>query len=367
MKKTLTLGDSGVEHLILKGSPTPGFKTLQVTTEVDGKEYTNLIKIAFSPDKLAPTTPLPKDFTRYWDKCIAKAREVPLEPKFTRRPQYDNAFADVYEVRFENAAKGCYLYGMLAVPKGVCPTDTVATRQYPAVILWPGAGVKAHRGDVNFFPEHGVITLEMGIHGIPVSYDDDIYADLRANALNKYSAILSPDRNRYYYNKVYVGTVKTVDLLCTLPCVDAGRIGCYGGSQGGALSTINAALDARIRCAAISYPALSEIGGYARGRADGWPHLFRVDEVGETEEALLQVADYYDVINFARQIKTCKVLFFLGFNDVVCCPTSTYTAWNALPRENKHKQLVLMQESGHWMHADYQHDRREWLLEQLTK
>ena len=79
--QTLSLGASGVANLVLKGLPQPGFKTLQVKTTLNGKEYMNLIKIAFSPDKMEPTTPLPKDFTKYWDKCIAKAREIPLEPK----------------------------------------------------------------------------------------------------------------------------------------------------------------------------------------------------------------------------------------------------------------------------------------------
>lgn len=364
------VGKSGLETITLKGSKVPGFKTLQVSAELDGKTYTNLIKVAFSPDKLQPTAIVPKDFDQYWQKAIDKARQVPLLPRFTRKPEYDNEYCDTYEVRFQNAKAGCYLYGMLSVPKGVNPTDTIASKQYPAIILWPGAGVKQHLGDVNFFPEKGVITLEMGVHGIPVSLPEQIYVDLRANALHSYSAIISPNKDQYYYKNIYVGTVKTVDFLCSLPCVDANRLACYGGSQGGALSIVNAALDKRIRCASISYPALAEISGYARGRSEGWPHLFK----GKTnDEKLMEVGDYYDVVNFAKRID-CTVLFFLGFNDIVCCPTSTYTTYNVIPLAEREKAspaqaqtkfLITMQEAGHWMHADWHQMRREWLLEQL--
>ncbi|MCQ2335206.1 MAG: acetylxylan esterase [Paludibacteraceae bacterium] len=357
------LGKSGVEVLTLKGAKTPGFKTLQISAEWKGKTYSNIIKIAFAPDRMQPTATLPKDFSEFWADAIDKARQVPLLPFFVRKPEFDTPFCDTYEVRFQNTRKGNYLYGMMALPKGVCPTDTVATRKYPVLILWPGAGVMPHLGECDFFPEHGVITLEMGIHGIPVTLPKQLYADLNSNALRTYSVINSPNPSDYYYNKVYVGTVRTVDFLCSLPFVDADRIGCFGGSQGGALSAVNAALDSRIRCAAISFPALTEIAGYARGRAEGWPHLFRLEKVDERNKTLIEVADYYDVVNFSRQIR-CKVIFYLGFNDITCCPSSTYTCYNVIPGE---KELVTMQPSGHWMHMDYRQQRSEWLLEQLLK
>lgn len=349
---------TGINVIRLAGPKQPGFYTLKATCKVDGKEYSNLIKLAFSPDSLKPTAQMPEDFIEYWQGRIAKARELPLQPLFVRKDQYDTPYCDAYEVRFQNAKKGTYMYGMLCVPKGVCPTDTVATRKYPAVILWPGAGVKPHLGDTEYFPEHGVITLEMGIHGISVCQPQQNYTDLVSNALSSYSTILSPSRDSYYYNRIYVGTVKTVDFLCSMACVDTTRIAAYGGSQGGALSIVNAALDDRIRCIGVAYPALCEIAGYYRGRAEGWPHLFCSDSA---DKRLVEVADYYDVVNFATKVN-CKTLFFLGYNDVTCCPTSTYTAYNAIPAE---KQLIPIQECGHWMYPAFHQMRREWLVEQL--
>lgn len=351
---------TGVVTIRLAGSKEPGFRTLRAKATIDGKEYSNIIKLAFDPDSLKPTAVMPADFMDYWQQRVAKMREIPLEPLFTRKPEYDTPYCDTYEVCFSNMSKTNKMYGMLAVPKGVNPTDTVATKRYPAVILWPGAGVKQHFGDVTFFPEKGVITLEMGIHGISVSMPKQHYDDLAAGALNNYPNIVTADRNRYYYNKVYVGAAKTVDLLCSLPCVDTTRIAAYGGSQGGALSIVTAALDKRIKAIGVAYPALCEIAGYYRGRAEGWPHLFCSNKA---DTAKVNMADYYDVVNFAQYVN-CETLFFLGYNDVTCCPTSTYTAYNVIPAE---KRLITLQECGHWMYPEFHQMRREWLVEQLAK
>ena len=350
----LRTGKSGVQRLRLPGASQPGFKTLSASVEIDGKTYTNTINLAFSPEQIQPTTPLPSDFEAFWQQSIEEARRVPLRPLLTLLPDHCTPDADVYEVRFQNFHEGHYLYGTLAVPRGVDPLH--ATEQYPAVVLWPGAGVKPHPGDVAFFPEHGIITLEMGINGIPVNLPQQVYTDLRANALRDYNTIHLDDRDRYYYRRVYAGTVKTVDFLCSLPCVDTARIGCYGGSQGGALTIVHAALDPRIKAAAASYPALAEIAAYVRGRAAGWPKW------RELSEEKQKVTEYYDVVNFARFVR-CPVWFMLGYNDQVCCPTSTYAVFNSLTCPTT---LITPLDCAHWMYNEHKQQRAEWLAGQLT-
>ena len=356
---TLRMGKSGIQRVRLAGATQPGFKTLTASVEVEGKTYSNSINLAFAPEDIRPTTPLPADFETFWQESIEQARRVPLRPLLTLLPERCTPDADVYEVRFQNFHDGHYLYGTLAVPRGVDPLreDPSPVKQYPAIVLWPGAGVKPHPGDVDFFPAHGVITLEMGINGIPVNLPQQVYTDLRANALRDYNTIHLDDRDKYYYRRVYAGTVKTVDFLCSLACVDTARIGCYGGSQGGALSIVHAALDPRIKATAASYPALAEIAGYVRGRAAGWPKW------RELSEEKLQVTEYYDVVNFARMVR-CPVWFMLGYNDQVCCPTSTYTVFNTLSCP---KTLITPLDCAHWMYAEHKQQRAEWLLEQLTQ
>lgn len=350
---TQATGNNGIVKLKLAGSKVPGFKTLKAVVEYEGKSYTNTLNLAFAPDEIAPTCKNPQDFDEFWAKAIADARKTPLEPLLTPHPELATPHCDVYEVRFQNHKAGCYMYGMMCVPKG--------EGKFPVVIEWPGAGVKPHRGMPNFLVEEGVITLEMGVNGIPVNMEQQVYTDLRANALKDYQTIHNESRDDYYYKKVYVGTVRTVDMLCTLPFVDTTRIAVSGGSQGGALSIVHAALDNRVKYVSAAYPALSEIAGYYNGRVGGWPRIYRnPNEVALKEKAA--VSEYYDVVNFGRRLHQ-PLLFFIGYNDQVCCPTSTYSVYNSVPTSDK--ELFLALDCAHWQYPEHKRLRHEWLLERM--
>ena len=379
-EKDLSVGKNGSVSLKLRGSKVPGFKKLTVTTEYDGTKYTNTINIAFSPERIEPTAVMPHDFLDFWNNEIKRARKIALEPLFTLHPERCTGTYDVYEVRFQNTKKGEYLYGALCTPKGVNPADTAATRTYPVMIIWPGAGVKPHPGAPDYFLEKGIMTLEMGIHGIPVMERQEWYSALGQSALAGYPNIGMDDRSTYYYKKVFTGTVRTVDMLCEMACVDTTHIACFGGSQGGALSIVHAALDKRIRCTAVAYPAMCELAGEYRGRVGGWPHfwtggkpdykqLMKQDgyrsalALEAVQEQRVRTLDYYDVVNFARLI-TCPVWFQIGFNDHVCCPTSTFSAYNVLTAE---KELFTPLDCGHWQYPEHRQKRANWLIEHLIK
>ncbi len=345
---------NGVARVTLEGAKTPGFKTFTATAHVDGKKYTNYINLAFEPDKIEPTTQMPKDFKEFWESAIEEVRKVPFEPLMTLQPHLCTPHADVYHVRFQNTRKGQYLYGMLAIPKGEGP--------FPAVLKVPGAGVRPYAGETNFFPQAGVITLEIGIHGIPVNMEQPLYDNLRYNALADYNTSHNDDRDRYYYKRVYLGCVRAVDFLCTLPCVDTTRLAVYGGSQGGALSIVTAALHEKIVCLSANYPALCEIAGFYHGRAGGWPKIFKnKNEVALAEK--VRVSEYYDVVNFARCVHV-PGFYLWGYNDQVCCPTSVYSAYNVISAP---KERYLFLDGAHWMHPEHREQQAMWIIDFLTK
>ncbi|HEV2831871.1 MAG TPA: acetylxylan esterase, partial [Hanamia sp.] len=170
------------------------------------------------------------------------------------------------------------------------------------------------------------------------------------------------DRDTYYYNRVYLGCLRAVDLLVSLPEVDTSQIAVYGGSQGGALSIVTAALDHRIKYVAAFYFALSDVTGYLHNRAGGWPHMFSPDNIATmgTKEKI-HVSSYYDVANFAKLI-TIPGIYCWGFNDEVCPPTSIYAAYNNIhaPKEN-----VITKEAGHGLSANQSIKVTDWLLQKL--
>ena len=357
---TINTGKNGEVQLKLKGQKEPGFKTLMAKVTYDGKEYTNYINVAFLPNQIEPTVPNPEDFDDFWAKAVADVRRVPLQPMMTLQPELCTAECDVYEVRFQNHKPGCYLYGMLSIPKQSAFSHQPSDKM-PAVIEWPGAGVKPHRGIQGELTKHGCVVLEMGVNGIPVNRDDDFYRDLKANGLSEYWTIYNEDRDKYYYKKIYAGTVKAADFLCTLDFVDTTRIAVTGGSQGGALSIIHAALDPRVKCASAAYPALCEIAGYYYGRVGGWPRILRdPKEVARDEKA--RVSAYYDVVNFARRLR-CPIKMYIGYNDRTCCPTSTYAAYNVIPSA---KELFLPLDCAHWQYPEHRENRHLFVVEKLN-
>jgi len=191
----------------------------------------------------------------------------------------------------------------------------------------------------------GIITLQVGIHGIPVTMDQSVYDSLGAGALANYNTFGLDNRDRYYYRRVYLGCVRANDFLTSHPKWDGAHLAVTGGSQGGALSIVTAALDPRVKGLAAYYPALSDVTGYLQNRAGGWPHMFRATEgpPSHRSQDKIETSRYYDVVNFARRIKV-PGLYTWGFNDETCPPTSMYSSYNVIPAQ---KKLMLALETGH--------------------
>jgi cephalosporin-C deacetylase-like acetyl esterase len=79
--------------------------------------------------------------------------------------------------------------------------------------------VRPYLGDTAL-AEKGIITFEIGIHGIPVTMDPMVYNNLGAGALNNYWTFNLDNKNNYYYKRVYLGCVRANDFIFSLPQFD---------------------------------------------------------------------------------------------------------------------------------------------------
>ena len=326
----------------------PGFLRCVVTAEVKGKTYRRLATAAFSATAIQPTIEKPADFKAFWDNGKAELAKVPLDARMTLMPERCSENVNVFHVNLQGYGNS-RVYGILCVPK--------KAGKYPAVLRVPGAGIRPYNGDVSR-AEQGFITLEIGIHGIPVNLDPGVYTSLSAGALNGYPSFNLDDRNRYYYKRVYLNCVRANDFLVSLPEYDGANLGVMGGSQGGALSIVTASLDGRVKALAAMYPALCDVTGYMKGRAGGWPHLFRN---GEPAKEAVATAGYYDVVNFAKDLKA-PGYYTWGYNDETCPPTSMYAAYNSITAP---KELFLLLETGHHFYPEQGEVLGGWLTKQL--
>lgn len=360
LEKTEVVPSSGliVEAGTMKEA---GFLRCIVTVEVEGKTHRGLATAGFSPETIKPTIDDPADFDAFWAEGKKELAKIPLDAKLTLLPEYSTPSVNVYHVNLQNIGgdgRGVSrLYGILCEPK--------AEGKYPAVLSVPGAGVRPYRGMVNL-AEKGIITLQIGIHGLPVILDQAVYDSLARGGLAGYMFNNLDNRNTYYYRRVYLGCVRANDFLTGLAKWNGQDLAVTGGSQGGALSIVTTALDPRVKGLAAFYPALSDMTGYLNNRAGGWPHMFRVTNTAgaashRTKEKI-ETSKYYDVVNFARRVKVPGI-YTWGFNDETCPPTSMYAAYNVIPGK---KELLLALEMGHATVPE-QTDRLNLWLETFLK
>lgn len=351
-KETITL-PTGTITLDGGTMKTGGFLRCIVFAELNGKEYKSLGTAGFDPLTIQPTVENPEDFDAFWQTAKTDLAKVPLDAKMTLLPERCTEKVNVYHVNIQNFRIGARLYGILCVPK--------KEGKYPALLHVPGAGVRPYAGDIAN-AEKGIITLQIGIHGISVTMDPTVYNDLGAGAFNGYWAYNMDDRERFYYKRVYLGCVRANDFLTSLPQYDGANLAVTGGSQGGALSIITAGLDNRVKWLGAFYPALSDVTGYLKGRAGGWPHYFDKNNVAfNNKPEKLSTVGYYDVVNFARRVKV-PGYYSWGFNDETCPPTSMYASYNVISAS---KELFLALETGHWTYPEQQEQMTKWLVNKL--
>ncbi len=335
----------------------PGFFRCVATVNKDGKSYRGLATAGYRPDLIKPIVTEPKDFDAFWESGKAALAKIPLEAKLEPLSSYSTPGVDVFHVSFQNVGSGLSrvsrIYGILAIPKSKDPNQ-----KFPVLLNVPGAGVRPYRGLIGL-AERGIITLQIGIHGIPVTLDQTVYDALSAASLNRYMFYNMDDRDTYYYRRVYLSVVRANDFLTSLPQFDGRNLGVIGGSQGGGLSLVTAALDPRVKVLAASFPAMSDMAGYTANRAGGWPHAFK-EEKNRTKEKL-ETASYYDAVNFARRVKVPGI-YSWGFNDEVVPPTSAFAAYNTISAT---KTLLLGLEMGHANSTEQTERINDWLEKAL--
>jgi cephalosporin-C deacetylase len=338
---------------------TPGFIRCVAKVRMGGRSYRGLVTVGFAPERILPTQTEPADFDAFWDKGKAELARIPLEPRLELIPEASTGAINVYHVSFRNwsrpdAASGSgRIYGILCEPK--------APGRYPALLRVPSAGVRPYRGEREF-AERGAITLEIGIHGIPVNGPAEIYEQLRSGALEGYPRFNLDDPSRYFYRRVNLGCLRALDFLTSRANWDGHNLLVFGASQGGMLAVATAALDPRVTAIAAMVPAYCDTTGYLHGRAGGWPHLFRSPDNEPVTPEKLRTTGYYDTVNFAKRLRD-PVLFAVGYNDENCAPTSVYAAYNVITAP---KDLVVALDAGHTVTPEMDARVRAWLAKQAN-
>lgn len=346
----------------------PGFLACQYEFRTsDGKVWRDLVKVGYEPEKIEPTVGMPGDFMKFWQKALKEARKVSLEPEYFDVPDATDDNLVTRLVRL-HVGKDKWLYGMLTIPR-ICPAaDSPSARGlakagakgFPVVLCPPGAG-STKVTPSNYYGNEGMIYMKIEIHDNDPRMPADEYDAMRNKKCAGYMRQGMEKKDTYYYKDVYVGCARAVDFLCSLPEWDGENVIVTGGSQGGALTIVTAALNEKVTACAPFYPALCDLTGFLHQRAGGWPKFFsgfyRDGRVDIPQEKAVETLQYFDVVNFARMLKVPTFMSW-GYNDDTCSPTSVWAAWNVITAP---KEKDITPTSGHWRFPSSQQKCLEWM------
>jgi cephalosporin-C deacetylase-like acetyl esterase len=232
----------------------------------------------------------------------------------------------VYDVTLDNV-DGAHVHGYFGKPKGNGP--------FPAIVKFPGASERtASLSYATSMAAKGFLALSISVHDLPNGQPAQFYKDRLTGANWAYWLKGRENRDTYFFHRVILGNIRSIDFLTSQSEWDHHRLIANGASQGGGLTLITTALDTRVTAAAANVPALCDHSGRDFGRPSDWPQLVPMDANGKLDPQILQVSRYYDAVNFARRIKV-PIIFGVGLVDNTCHPTTVFSAYNVVqsPKE----------------------------------
>jgi cephalosporin-C deacetylase-like acetyl esterase len=292
------------------------------------------------PLAIPPSMPVPDDFDAFWKAQKARLAKVPMKPQLVWVDSPDESL-ECYNVEIP-CVEPRPVSGYYARPVGAKP------KSLPAILHVHGAGVRsASLGAAVGSAKLGAIAMDINAHGIPNGKPKEFYEELSAGPLKGYPQFGRESRDTCYFLGMFLRLQRALDFLAAQPQWN-GRVLCViGHSQGGGQALAAAGLDPRVTFIGAGVPAICDHTGRAIGRINGWPKLVP-DKDGKPDPTVLQVARYFDGMNFATRSKA-EAILSVGFIDTVCPPTSVYAAYNNLPGK---KQMVVKPLMKHAATAD---------------
>lgn len=357
-KGTVTL-KNGKATIDMGTMSAPGFRDCRLSCTLDGVTYRHHIKVGFGADRIKPYTDMPDDFDSFWQGELDRLADVPLSYTMQPAPQYTTDDFECSLVKLKVNKAGKSIYGYLFIPRDAKPGSC------PVVLCPPGAGVKTIKDPLRhrYYAENGCIRFETEIHGLNPELSDAQFKEISTALSGGENGYLNnglDDRDNYYMKHVYLGCVRALDFLTSLPQWDGRNVIVQGGSQGGALALVTAGLDKRVTASVANHPALSDMAGYLKGTG-GYPHFNRQHNMLTPEK--VKTMAYYDVVNFARRI-TAPVHMTWGYNDNTCPPTTSYAVYNVITAP---KDALITPINEHWTSEATERDHLTWILNHLKK
>ncbi len=287
------------------------------------------------------SNPKPKDFDAYWEAALAEMRSVNPNLRM-EKAGFESPVADCYDLYF-TGVNGAQIRVMHLRPKQVAG-------KIPALLMFHGyTDCSGSWTDKLAYAASGHAVFAMDVRGQGGQSEDVSRVLGNTHHGHIIRGLEDEDPNKLFFRDVFLDTAQLADLVIHLDFIDEKRVYTSGGSQGGALALVCAALEPRVSKVATAYPFLSDyrrvygldlaVSAYAELSA----YFKYFDPQHKKEEEIFRKLGYIDVQHLAPRVKG-DVLFFTCLMDVTCPPSTQYAVFNKL---NCRKEHIL--------YPDYEH------------
>ena len=267
----------------------------------------------------------PEDIDEYWDDAIAEMKAT--DPEIELKPaEFQWPGIKCYDMYF-TGVRGARIYAKLLKPEN--PPEG----KNPGVIRFHG-----YYGNSGGWHEYlglaaaGFTVAAMDVRGQGgKSEDNGGYkgTTIKGNIVRG----LDDDKHNLMFRHIFLDCAQLAGIIIDMDDVDENRVGCYGNSQGGALTIACAALEPRIKRAAPLHPFLCD---YKRvwdmdldvAAYDELRYYFRnFDPEHKRENEIFLKLGYIDLVNIAKRIRG-EILCGIGLLDDICPPSTVFAAYN---------------------------------------
>ncbi len=350
----LSLRGGSSKSLSIKIPPQPtGF--YRVSFMVNLPEYDDTVRKVFgvNPEKITSETHKPADFDEFWRLSKLELEKVRPDYRVLERQDLSTERKKVYSVEMRSYGN-LLIRGWLVIPRD--------GKKFPIHYRVPGyvVALKPNMDNDDF------ITFDLNVRGNGNSKDVvDVGTD-------NYCLVNIENKDKYIYRGVYMDCIRGLDFICSHANlgIDTDKVFVEGGSQGGALALITAALDKRIKALTIQVPLYADIHDDFAISASYDKQVFpfkifrKYNEIhpGFTWDRFFKTFDYYDPQNFAPMVH-CPVLMGIGLLDQFCPPRCSMALFNRIGTKNK--EFVCVPNSTHEVDYNYFIFQNVWLREKF--
>lgn len=290
--------------------------------------------------KYQGSSPKPDDLDLFWNKAIAEMKAVDSNV-ILQESLFQAPFAKCYDMTFTGIG-GARIYTKLVKPIG-------NKEKKPAVIKFHGYSMNS--GDWTALMPYaaaGFTVASMDCRGQGGRSDD--VGGVKGNTL--YGHIirgLEAGPSKLLYRSIFCDCAQLAGIVMDMDDVDEKRVGCFGGSQGGALALACASLEPRInRVAAVcaflcDYKRVWDMDLDKKAYQEIQDWFRRFDPTHCREEEFFHTLSYIDMQNLVHRIQG-DLLMFTGLMDDMCPSSTQFAAYNKV---TSIKDMVIYPDFGH--------------------